>query len=100
MREQNVRHIAANQRSKIGKHLQALAAGAALALVVDAKKIKARAAKRQLRIFVTQQLHAGLRKEVLRGIFRPGVNLVVSVATENAERRVELPNFIDAIGNS
>src|ERR1700676_3632744 len=98
MREQNIRHIASNERSQIGKHLQALAAGAALALIVNAKKIKVPAAKRKLRVFMAKQLHAGLRKEVFRSIFGPGVNFVVSVATENAERRVELPNFIDAIG--
>src|ERR1700730_1256328 len=98
MREQNVWHIAANQRSKIGKHLQAVATGTTLALVVDAKEIKLGAVKCELRIFVAKQLHARLCKEVLCGVFSPSVNFMIAVAPENAERRVKLAYLIDAIG--
>src|ERR1700687_3147346 len=74
-----------------------LAAKRALALVIDAEKIKLRAAKRELHIFMAKQLHAGLRKECLRGIFRPGVNFMVAVAAENAKGGAKSANFLDAI---
>src|SRR5258708_28439040 len=75
-----------------------MAAGCALALVIDAKEIEMRAAKRELYVLVAEQLHAGLRKEALRGIFGPCVNFMVAVAPEDSEGRTKVANLLDAIG--
>src|SRR4029077_5789126 len=80
------------------KHLQTLATMCTLALVIDAEKIKVRAAKRKLHIFVAKQLHATLRKELLGGVFGAGINFMVAVAPENAEGCAKSANFLDAIG--
>src|SRR5437879_694491 len=75
-----------------------MAAGGALALVIDAEKVEVCTAKRELHIFVAKQLHARFRKEALGSIFGPGVNLVIAVATENTEGRAKLAYFVNAIG--
>src|ERR1700745_1157605 len=40
VRKQNIRHVSTNERSKVGKHLQAMATRGALALIGDAEAIK------------------------------------------------------------
>src|SRR5260370_3468933 len=69
VRKQNIWHVSTNERSKVGKHLQAMAARGALALIIGAEKIEMGAAKRQLHILVANQLHSGLRNETLRRPF-------------------------------
>src|SRR5713101_4114797 len=98
MREQNIGHIPANEGREIGKHLQALTAGGALALVIDTKKIKLRATEGELNIFVAKQLHASLREEALGSVFGPGINFVIAIASKHAEGRAKITDFLDAIG--
>jgi hypothetical protein len=95
--KENVRDIAPDQRIHIRQQLHAPAVDAAFALVVHAYQIELRATERELRVFVAQEFHSTLGKELLRGTFRFGVNLVIAVATPNAQWRMQEADFLDAI---
>src|SRR6266852_2999382 len=69
VRKKNIDHVAADERLDAGESLLALAAGSALALVVHADEIELRAVESQLRVFVAQELHAGLGVEVSGLVF-------------------------------
>ncbi len=56
-----------------------------------------RAAKRELRIFVAKELHAGTGEQSLGGIFGSRVNLVIAVAAPHSEGRAQAPDFFDAL---
>src|SRR5712692_3982525 len=99
VREENVRHVAADERLHASESLLALAAGSAFALVVDADEIELCALESNLGVFVAQQFHAGLGVEISGFVFRTRVDFVVAVATPNAERSVKTANFVDAIGD-
>src|SRR5260370_32569035 len=96
VREQNIWHVSTNERSKGGKQRQAMAARGGRALITDAEKIEMGAAKRELDIFVAKQLHAGLRKEALRGVFGAGINFMIAVAPETSQGRPKQANIVYA----
>ena len=63
--KKDVRHIAPYQRLDIRQRLDLLAARSALALIIDPDQIKWRTVEVKLDIFLTEKLHARLRKEHL-----------------------------------
>src|SRR5260370_39239921 len=99
MREQNVRHIAADERLDIRKGLLSLAVAPAFALVIDADEIEGGALESNLSVFVAKQFHAGLRVVISGFVFRPGVDFVVAVAAPDTQRSTEAANLVDAIGD-
>ena len=99
MGEQNVRHVASDQRLDIRKGLLSLAVAHPFALVIDAEEIERGAFEGKLGVFVAQQFHARLRVEMSCFVFRAGIDLVVAVAAPDAERSVEMANLVDAIGD-
>src|SRR5713101_2374730 len=99
VREENVGHVAADQRLDESESLLALAARSAFALVIDADEIERGTLESNLRVFLAQQLHAGLGVEISRFVFRASVDFVVAVAAPGAKGRVKTANFVDAIGN-
>src|SRR5882724_3114295 len=99
VRKKNIRHVAAHERFDIGQSLLSLAVGSALALIIHADEIELRTFESELRIFVAQELHAGLRIEIGRFVFHTRVNLMVAVAAPSAKGRVQTTDLIDAIGN-
>ncbi len=98
VRKQDVGHIAADQLFRVDERLAFLAFTGALALIVDANEIKLRAFESELFVFLAQQRHASLGEERLRGVFDPGVNFVIAIAAPDAQGRVQLADFIDALG--
>ena len=46
---------------------------------------------------MAQQLHSGLREQLLRAVFGVRINFMIAVATVNAERRGQAANFFNAL---
>ena len=99
MREENVGHIAADERLHTGEGLLPLAAGSTFALVIDADEVERRSLESNLCVFLAQQFHARLRVEISRFVFRARVDFMVAVAAPDAKRSVKTANLIDAIGD-
>src|SRR5713101_4431214 len=99
VREENVRHVAADQRLDESESLLALAARSAFALVSEADELERGTFESNLRVFLAQQLHASLPVKISRFVFRASVDFVVAVAAPGAKGRVKTANFVDAIGN-
>src|SRR5438552_16844859 len=86
VREENVDHIAADERLQTGKGLLPLAAGSTFALVIDAHEIEARSLESNLCVFLAQQFHTRLCVEISRLVFRARVDFVIAVTAPDAER--------------
>src|SRR5258708_10737952 len=99
VRKKNVGHVAANEGLDKRESLLALAAGSALALVIDAEKIEGGALESNLRVFLAQHFHSGLSVEIGGFVLGARVNFVVAVAAPGAERSAKMANFFDAIGD-
>ena len=99
VREENVDHIAADERLQTGKGLLPLAAGSTFALVIDADEIEGRSLESNLCVFLAQQFHTRFCVEISRFVFRPGVDFVIAVTAPDAERSAQMANLVDAIGD-
>src|SRR5262249_25542617 len=98
VRQENIGHVAPDERSDLRESLYAAATGRAFALVVDANQVKERPAKPELGVLAAQQLHSRLLEQDLRRVFRASVDFVIAVTAPYAEWRVQSPDFVYTIG--
>jgi hypothetical protein len=99
VREENVGHIAPDERFDAGERLLSLAGARAFALVIDADEVEGGALEGNHSVFLAKEFHARLRVVKSCFVFRAGVDFMVAVASPGAERSVKTANLIDAIGD-
>ena len=97
--EENVGHVAAHERLDTREKLLSLPATVVLALVIHADEIEFGPVECNLRVGLTEQIHARLRIEISRFILRVRVDLMIAIATPGAQRSMQTANFLDAVGN-
>src|SRR5260370_7058356 len=94
--KKNVGHVAADEWLQAGKSLLPLAARRPFALIINAHEVESSALESKLGIFLAQQLHAGLGVERSGFVFRTRGDFVLAIAAPDAERSVQMANFVDA----
>jgi len=90
VREQNVRHVAPNQRLNLVQHRpHRLPARHVVALIIDAQQIEAPSIVLDNRVGRPQQPHALFAKEPFGIVFHSRINFVIAIASPNAQRRAQ-----------
>src|SRR6267378_5319547 len=97
MREQNVGHVAADQRFEAGEHERPAAVRLALALIVHADQIERAAPPAQLGALMAKQLHSKTAEESGGLRLGAGIDFVVAVASPNAHGGAEPRKLGDAV---
>ena len=95
--QQNIGDVAPNHWLHAGQHRRAISLVVPLALVIDTDHVECASLPAQLDVFLAQQFHPKFLKK-LRGLFfSPRVDLMVSVAAPDAQRRAQPRKLRDAV---
>src|SRR5260370_17378632 len=87
VRQQNVRHVAPNQRLDLLQHRSsALAANHVVALIIDAQQIEAPSVMFNNRVRSAQQPHSLFAEEPFRIVFHARINFVIPIASPHTHR--------------
>src|SRR6266403_3395122 len=97
VRQQDVRHVAADQVLDFQQHWSgALAAAHVIALVIHAQQIETGAVVFDHVALRSQQAHAFFLEETLSFVFNSRINFVVAIASPDAERGAQAAQLSDA----
>src|SRR6266851_551638 len=90
VRQQNVRHVAPNQRLDLLQHRPSpLAVNHVVALIINAQQIEAPSIVLDNRVSGAQQPHSLFAEEPFRIVFHSRINFVVAIASPNAQRSAQ-----------